>query len=120
MNTCPHCLVDFYTPEGWARHRCDDLHLREVWDVLVEECGASEDPQAGHGFIAFAHYFGDRSDLHELKEFRFMGSLGFGGKVWHQPHAQPPIDVNYYAEDESPDRRAAAQRANERLARLFG
>ena len=115
--TCPNCFVDLYGSAAQT-HDCKDLRLREVWDILVTECGAIKDPQSGHGFVSFAYYFGDSTD-HSIKEFRFMGDLGRGGKVWHRGHSTQPIDVNYYSEDQTPERDEMERRANERLAELF-
>lgn len=74
------------------------LSADEVWDVLVEHCGATEAMRE-----EFCYHFAT------TPEFRFMGSLGFGGKVY-DPATRPR--VGYYREDETPERRAAAMKAN--------
>lgn len=76
-----------------------------VYDVLVEECGA---PDGDYDRAQFAACWP------ECVEYRFIGALGFGGKVWAW-HNRPPT-VNYYPEDETPERLEMMQRANERLA----
>ena len=77
----------------------------EVWRILVEECGALDDlrPQ----FDAWP----------DCREFRFIGALGFGGKVWSSRSGSPPY-VTCYREDETPERLAMLAKANERLASL--
>ncbi len=78
---------------------------REVWDVLVEECGARPDQ-----FPEFDYHFP------QCGEFRFMGTLGFGGKVFSE-RTRPPW-VSCYRENSSAEREAAIRRANVRLANL--
>lgn len=50
-------------------------------------------------------------------EFRFVGSLGFGGKVWSTSRDRPAY-VNCYSEDETPERLKVIEQANARLAAL--
>lgn len=80
----------------------------QIWFILVEECGASEEPNPGF----FVHF-------PKCREYRFCGSLGFGGKVWasRSPGFQP-IYVTCYPEDETPERAAAIHAANKALALL--
>lgn len=81
-----------------------------IWDVLVEECGASE--QGREDFIRSV-------GTHGLTEYRFCGWLGFGGKVWLRPYPPAPwFDVNCYPEDLTEERETAMQLANARLAEL--
>ncbi len=79
---------------------------RAIWDVLVTECGA--DPRAWGDFW---HHFP------QCREYRFQGSLGFGGKVWSTHGSR--VDVTCYPEDETRERRAAIDRANVALAELL-
>lgn len=86
-----------------------------VWQILVEECGATFD----HGFV-----------FHEttkyIDEWRFMGRLGFGGKFrrnrgWRDDGTWgEKWYVDCYPEDETDDRRALIAAANKRLADLQG
>jgi hypothetical protein len=79
--------------------------LEDIWDVLAEECGASD---------ADRDYFLDWMARDSPgKEFRFQGSLGFGGKFWSDDWR-----VNCYRENETPERTDAIRRANARLATL--
>lgn len=79
----------------------DEATKRAVWDVLVEECGAR--PSQWDQFSSL---------WPECTEFRFMGVLGFGGKVYDDLGAPW---VGCYREDETPERRAVIERTNERL-----
>lgn len=82
-----------------------------VYAILVEECGARTD-NCGAGQDAFVSYTARDYDHHE---FRFGGSLGFGGKVYV---SQSQIRVAYYPEDRTPARDKAMLRANDRLERV--
>lgn len=48
-----------------------------------------------------------------MTEFRFIGSLGFGGKFWK---ARDRYYVTCYPEDETPGRQVLIQEANRLLA----
>lgn len=74
-----------------------------VADVLMEECGWRADPADRREFL---HHFPG------CREFRFIGSLGFGGKVWSDSGR---LYVTCYQEDRTPEREAAIKRANARL-----
>jgi hypothetical protein len=75
-----------------------------VHQVLVDECGAAPD-----GFDDFAHHWP------ACGEDRFVGTLGFGGKVWSGRGDGPPY-VTQYPEDATPRTIEAIERANRRLA----
>ncbi len=77
-----------------------------VYDILVEHAGAPECDR--ERFIA-AHV--DARDA--IREWRFCGSLGFGGKYRVQHNI-----VTCYSEDETPERLAAIERTNTALAAL--
>jgi len=76
-----------------------------VYDILVECCGASDDPLDKLCFIGTV---GEGTD-----EYRFCGSLGFGGKFY-----PCEFKVNYYPEDETPERKVIRFTTNQRLAQL--
>jgi hypothetical protein len=78
-----------------------------VWLVLVEECGAAPDDWPSFA-LAWPR----------CEEYRFIGTLGFGGKVWAGLVDGAPF-VSCYREDETPERLATIARANERLAALW-
>lgn len=75
-----------------------------VWDVLVRETGAPADELDPFIF----HW-------PTCVEYRFMGSLGFGGKVWWNSGR---VYVTCYQEDETPERLATIDRTNAALAAL--
>jgi hypothetical protein len=85
------------------------VDLDAAYTVLVEECGARDDDQRAYFLTA----------VKGLKrfEFRFMGALGFGGKLWLS-EGRRDLRVSCYREDETPDRLAMIERANQRLASL--
>lgn len=88
-----------------------------VFDVLVQECGAGEwmrqifiDTALGYAGRSF--YSNNRA----FQEFRFQGSLGFGGKLWYDWNLN--LSVDCYPEDLTPERAGTIERANKRLLAL--
>jgi hypothetical protein len=84
-------------------HNAD--YVASVWDVLVAECGARESERQD-----FMHHWP------KCVEYRFCGSLGFGGKVWSN---NGRVYVSCYQEDETPERRALVDQTNARLDALL-
>ena len=82
----------------------DEATANAVWDVLAAECGAGE---------LWRQDFVLRAAGAGLTEYRFMGSLGFGGKLYAE---RGGFRVGCYPEDETPQRLAAMERANRLLA----
>lgn len=82
--------------------------LGEIWGILVREAGA--DPEGFSQFLAVAT---EPNRLKRCLEYRFIGLLGFGGKVWL--HNGPFPYVNCYREDENPERRRIIDKTNEAL-----
>ncbi len=80
----------------------------EVWNILVECCGADAD---GDMPVQFFHSATTTPNL----EFRFQGRLGFGGKVF----LEHPPRVSCYQEDSSPKRRTMMNSANLRLQKII-
>lgn len=84
-----------------------------VYDVLVEECGAPDPNPSDRSFVRYMVADGF------MKEWRFGGGLGFGGKCRiNSNHSIPHVD--YYHEDRTAARDAMAARANQRIRSLFG
>jgi len=81
-----------------VNHVPDAAHVAQI---VVEECGATPD-----AFLGFNQHW-------PCMEWRFVGALGFGGKV-HATHGR--VYVSCYPEDRTPAREAMIERANERLA----
>jgi hypothetical protein len=76
-----------------------------IYDILVKHAGARESSMRD-GFV-WHHAEND------CTEFRFMGSLGFGGKYYSRENR-----VDCYSEDETPERRVAIGRTNAALAEV--
>lgn len=83
----------------------EDLAHR-VYSVLVTECSAAADDRSREVFV---YSVTERN----CREYRFMGSLGFGGKFWPRD-----MRVSCYREDETDTRTAVLRRTNELLATL--
>lgn len=89
-----------------------------IYDVLVAECGAHEGGRS--------HFvYGETVEF--VPEWRFIGSLGFGGKFWRafgrgfngvRSEWVERWYVNCYPEDETPERKAAIDRTNVLLENL--
>lgn len=84
------------------------MNRTAVWQILRDECGAL--PIMPPDFLQWP----------ECGEYRFMGALGFGGKVWHQRYADMGhrIYVTCYSEDRTSERLKMIERTNLRLAEL--
>jgi hypothetical protein len=82
-----------------------------IYDLLIEECGASEWKHDRDSFV-HAHTVQE----HQGYEYRFRGYLGFGGKFWNESQG---FRVSTYTEDEDAETRLMVARANDRLQRLY-
>lgn len=82
---------------------------REAIKIINDECAANIDERDAYGFIRYVTN-GD----HDNKEWRFMGSLGFGGK-FRVDSGRPHPYVDCYREDETQARLDAITKANKRL-----
>lgn len=76
----------------------------EVWTILVEEAGAVESDRP-----AFVHHWP------ACVEYRFVGKLGMGGKVWAN---MGDVYVTCYPEDHTREREQIIAACNGRLAAL--
>ena len=86
----------------------DTWHNR-LWTILVEEAGAYDTVADRYSFA---------THFPQCREYRFMGKLGFGGKVWMNANHDGDPYVNCYPEDMNPERREIIERTNKRLAEL--
>lgn len=86
--------------------RLDEEQANAIYSVLVAEAGAGD----GYNRHAFVFEFAGSAPT---SEWRFCGSLGFGGKFRF-----PGLTVDCYPEDETPDRMACIARTNAKLAEL--
>lgn len=90
----------------------DQELLGKMYDILIESVGAPGEPYDRFCFIKAALNWDYRFPF----EYRFCGSLGFGGKIW-LPLDEAPY-VNCYREDESAARLAMVKVANSKLSKL--
>lgn len=87
-----------------------------VWDVLVAHAGANDDNWERDSFVQA------QTDAFQ-REWRFIGTLGFGGKfrrqrTWIGPDLHERWYVDCYPEHATPERLAAIAAANAALAAL--
>lgn len=90
--------------------RAEDTYadlFNEVFDLLVADVSAR--PAQREEFLR--HHLALR-DRWQPSEFRFQGSLGFGGKFWCE---MDHLRVSCYAEDQTATRKRAMWRTNEKL-----
>lgn len=78
----------------------------EAYDILAEHAGAP----VGHDKQSFIYEFSGDAPT---REWRFCGSLGFGGKFRF-----PRMTVDCYPEDKTPERLKAIEVTNAHLAEL--
>lgn len=88
--------------------RINEEIAQAIYAILMEECGAPEVYRDN-----FIHAFGKQN--RQPTEWRFCGTLGFGGKFWQNAGKWY---VNAYAEDLTPVREKAMEAANRRLNEL--
>lgn len=91
------------TPE-----QCD-----EVIRILVDECGMRQPDR----YCAFRYHVAEATEA--CREYRFCGSLGFGGKFRNNGNHNDTPHVDCYPEHETPERLAMIELANARLSALF-
>jgi hypothetical protein len=83
----------------------------QVFEILIVTCGA-ERGSFGFGEFSFVRYL---SEEHNFHEFRFMGSLGYGGKLYYSAGR---LRVACYPENRTPARDRAIKLANSKLGQL--
>ncbi len=86
--------------------------LGKVYDILVESAGARDDAYDKRTFVHSALEW----DYNFNFEYRFMGSLGGGGKIWLPLDGDPY--VNCYRENETPERKSMMEETNRKLSAL--
>lgn len=92
--------------------RYSAIFLAYLYDVLVKHAGAKDDEYDKKTFVQAAVDWDDKYSF----EYRFMGSLGRGGKIRLPLHRYP--HVTCYPEDETPERKSAVEKTNAELKRL--
>jgi hypothetical protein len=81
-----------------------------VFDILVAHAGMRDDE---HGDNRLSFVYNQTAEV--CREYRFCGSLGFGGKFYNEARGWT---VGCYREDETPARLAAIAATNAALAAL--
>lgn len=90
----------------------------EVLAILIEECGYCPGRRDGDAFIR--HIVAPQPDGSPVcHEFRFMGSLGFGGKFRNNGNNMNTPHVDCYPEHKTENRKSMIADANKRLNLLF-
>jgi hypothetical protein len=82
---------------------------KDVYDVLVKHAGANDGESER---LQFHHFWEER---HDYREYRFMGKLGFGGKLWVN---RREIYVNCYPEHITAERLEVIRETNAALERF--
>jgi len=82
------------------------------WDILVEHAGATSNPREKDYFVYLA-YTDNKYD--KLREYRFQGNLGFGGKFYRN---DGKLYVTCYAEDLNPNRIEIINKVNKLLEEI--
>jgi len=90
-----------------------EAEANAIYDILIQECGATE--ICGIVPTSEREHFVERQMAEEIREWRFCGWLGFGGKFWRNSGR---MYVTCYSEDETPKRKAMIESANKRLEAL--
>jgi len=96
---------------NYRRPPVSEETANKIWGVLVEHCGASDNPDASLGRRSFV----PAAVEGRWTEFRFMGAIGGGGKVWNNSG----FYVNCYPEEQNEANLARMKAANEKLAKLY-
>jgi hypothetical protein len=85
-----------------------------AYDILIKYAGVRERRGVRYSFI---HHVSCAE--HPTDEYRFMGSLGFGGKFRNNLNHGNTPHVDCYPEDETPERLKVIEATNAALAELF-
>lgn len=85
----------------------------EIWDLLAKHCKANV-----LGKSEFESYVLEHAMSRNVREYRFQGALGFGGKVWLNTGEFPYVTC--YPEDLTDEREAMIRATNDALRKLSG
>lgn len=98
---------------GYTYDYKDREFYERVWDLLVEEGGASKALYAKKDFVDSYCWV-----EHTTIEHRFGGVFGMGGKFWRNSGAPCGFYVSYYREDHTKKLDKILDKINERIAEL--
>jgi hypothetical protein len=94
-----------------------EILFGKVWNVLVRHAGASSSEDARADFVQnHVHAVSIATTWWIQEEWRFMGSLGWGGKLYCEPES---FRVGCYLEDRTSHRDAVCKSTNEVLKPLY-
>lgn len=86
-----------------------EYQCNRIYDILSMYAGARDSGRAD--FIYGCQV--TESQMHEpCAEYRFMGSLGFGGKFRNNGNKDNSVYIDCYSEDETPERLAIIKKVN--------
>lgn len=85
-----------------------------IYDMLVTEASAAADADSRFQFVAYVSE--RRTFAAGTREYRFSGSLGFGGKFYVSGGR---AYVSCYPEDQTPERLETIKRCNTAINALF-
>jgi hypothetical protein len=88
-----------------------DLYYK-VWDILVEHAGASKSSDERESFLSSMTQI-----EYPTSEYRFQGSLGFGGKLYRGSLGE--LRISCYPEDRTAKRIDIISRVNTLLKSLL-
>lgn len=87
------------------------MTAKQLHEILADTCGAP-------AYLGdFLYHVEDALKTGKKLEYRFMGHLGFGGKLWINGRQAPYVTC--YPEDESAGRKMLISLANKDLAELW-
>lgn len=101
----------------------DEVTANQVYDILVEHAGLADHDYEREAFVHSQTH--DHPVLGHTTEYRFIGSLGFGGKFWRTPGraydgawSTEVWRVDFYPEDSTPERLNVKEATNAALSKL--
>ena len=95
----------------------DKACAEAIYDILVKYCHAMEIGHKRDHFVYDA-VNADNDPYGGISEWRFYGSLGFGGKFRNSETNETKWYVDCYQEDETPQRLERIEQANVELGKL--
>lgn len=100
-------------------HRAiSEEQARAILTILKGDCGyRPQDEREGEYFVRTVMV--PRKNGVVCQEFRFMGALGFGGKLRNNGNMGNTPHVDLYPEDMTHERFKMVNRANGKIAKLF-
>lgn len=91
-----------------------EVFYGRCWDILAEHAGAHND-EKGYNRGAFIFHMLKDDDFGGCHEYRFGGSLGFGGKFRRNNNLNGTVYVDYYSEDHTPKSDKVVVKVNDLL-----